>query len=188
MQARARRDWPEVARGTRADWRSTPCRQDRAVMSMPFWRATLARAWRRSRCRPGRAPASGRRPAPVRPRAGRPRDRSGGDNPGRRRRRPCSRRRRPGLEPAREMAEDEPHEDRQRAEDRRRLDDVGHPGELTRRDPGEARDPAFRDREELGRHRHHPQASQEEEPEERQVPVCHVADLMAEDRGDLDAG
>ena len=41
------------------------------------------------------------------------------------------------------------------------------------------------DRQSLGRQRHHPQASQKEKTEERQMAVRHVADLMAEDGGDL---
>ena len=76
-----------------------------------------------------------------------------------------------------------------RAEDRRRLDDLGRPGRAgsagTQGRPAIQR---FGDRAELGRQRHHSQAAQEEEPEEGQVPVGDVADLVAEDRGDLDAG
>src|SRR5208337_4646744 len=90
------------------------------------------------------------------------------------------------LESAREMAEYQPEEDAQRAEDERRLGELVDPGYLVRGYPGKALEPGRRQRENAGHQRQQTQAPQEEEAEEREMPVRHVAQLVAKDGGHLD--
>ena len=161
-----------------------PCLQDRAATSIPFCWATLARAcekiWMPTGQSDGGMSRGGLGPAAlleIEMRAGN--RRAAGDHL-------AAEDIRLPLEPPREVAEDQPEEGAEQARSDRPSTISPTSASSPETGPRGARDPDSEAENDLRRQRQDSQAAQEEEAEEGQMPVCHVADLVAEDRRDLD--
>src|SRR6516165_10334832 len=84
------------------------------------------------------------------------------------------------LKPARQKAEHQPEKKTQKAQDDHLVGNFADPGYLLCGDPRKGLQQGRWQREKPGHHQEQAQASKEEEPEKRQMPMRHVAHFMTQ--------